>query len=499
MFKPTPEKSAAHFKKIHDLESKIRFKKVRAGGVIGDTQNSISSLLNEYESAIQEKRQEVSGGLMEYLENNELPSDILFHALGPEKYYEITHNRTSPYSSMYYGEIGMLLDLADNKSQYIHKNIIDIGCGDGIKVYAMLQEAIKNQKIEGTVDYLGLDDSKEMLAFAKDNFYKNFYSKTQNKDNNFYISSDDIHPINKKIRPWFKKARFQKIDGLDKMTPKTMLFLWWTFWNLGDFKQGFLDDIKNMLQKDDIFIVSYFRILDQKWFENPDTEELIQNFFEREKKLYEKNNRYYHEKEIDIKNFKNIMPGLNIGHDDFDVHMELDKENNVLYDVRTFKKDIIYQGEVVIPKWSYKSGWTNVNPDALRKQYTQEDPTKTFTESLYATKETEGFIHEFLKFRGVDPQDCFINEEYKTADQTLYITIEAKDRPITFTWEEDAEKKSITKQPGEVITLHKSKRFTDQEMKNLVDAAWLTVVDEIWCPADIAGQDTMKLLIIKKK
>lgn len=48
----------------------------------------------------------------------------------------------------------MLNELIDEKTQYVNPHIVDIGCGDGIKVYMMLQEGIEKGKIKGTVDYL---------------------------------------------------------------------------------------------------------------------------------------------------------------------------------------------------------------------------------------------------------------------------------------------------------------------------------------------------------
>ncbi|HCY20511.1 TPA: hypothetical protein DIC40_01325 [Patescibacteria group bacterium] len=63
-----------------------------------------------------------------------------------------------------------------------------------------------------------------------------------------------------------------------------------------------------MLQKDDTFVLSYFRVLDRSKFGNLAGDELIKNFFEREKKRYEDHNVVYHEKEIDIRYFKNILP-----------------------------------------------------------------------------------------------------------------------------------------------------------------------------------------------
>ncbi|AHB41849.1 hypothetical protein P148_SR1C00001G1071 [candidate division SR1 bacterium RAAC1_SR1_1] len=493
------EESEKHFKKINFLKSKIASKKGKIGGVTKNTESDLYNLFNEYSSAIQEKKKEILGGFATYLENNELPSDILFHALGPKKYSNITHNKTSPYSKMYYGEIQMLLDLVDNKSKYINKNIIDIGCGDGIKLYAMLQEAIKNKKIEGTVDYLGLDDSIDMLNFAKDNFYNMFYSKTKNKKGFRYIQSDDIDPINKKIRPWFQKSRFQNINGLDKKTPKTMFFLGGTFGNLGNFQEEFLKDINKMLQKDDTFVLSYFRVLDRSKFGNLAGDELIKNFFEREKKRYEDHNVVYHEKEIDIRYFKNILPGIDIKQEDFDINMELDSENKILYDVRISNRDIIYNGEIVMQKGvPYRSEGTKIDEQTLRENLKKENFTKNFVESLYRTKETHDFINEFLVFRGVDPKDCSIHIEYEDKDNTLYISLEPL-KPITFFWEEDGIKKTVTKKPGDVIVLHKSKRFSDSEMKDIIKKAGLTIVDELGCKGDIANQDIMKLLVIKKQ
>lgn len=492
------EKIEKHFNKINYLESKIAFKKGKVWLIKKNTSNAIRNVICEYSDAIQEKNEEGLWWLMKYLENNELPSDILFHALWPEKYFNITHNLTSPYSTMFYWEIQMLLDLVDNKSEYIHNNIVDIGCGDGIKLYTMLQEAIKNKKIEWTVDYLGLDDSADMLDFAKDNFYNMFYSKSKNKEKLRYIQSDDIDPINKKIRPWFQKSRFQKIEWLDKRTPKTMFFLWWTFWNLWDFKKWFLDDISKMLQKEDVFILSYFRILDKFNFDNLSSDMLIKNFFEREKKRYEDHNVIYHEKELDIKYFKKALPWIDLTHDDFDISMELDEEKQILYDIRTYKRDIVYDGEIIIPKRvPFRSEWTKIDEQTLRESLKKEDLTKNFVESLYRTKETHDFINEFLIYRWIDSNDCSINIEYDIKDDSLNISLEPR-KPITFLWEENWEKKSITKNPWDIISIHKSKRFTDETIRRIIQESWLNIVDEIWCKSDLAGQDTMKLLVIRK-
>lgn len=82
MFKPTKEEQDRHFQKIDKLETNIRIKKGRYGRIIGDTRSAISNLFREYENAIDEKKtKNMPEGLMEYLKNNELPSDLLFHAM----------------------------------------------------------------------------------------------------------------------------------------------------------------------------------------------------------------------------------------------------------------------------------------------------------------------------------------------------------------------------------------------------------------------------------
>jgi hypothetical protein len=44
------------------------------------------------------------------------------------------------------------------------------------------------------------------------------------------------------------------------------------------------------------------------------------------------------------------LPGIEVSQDDFDITLELDKHNQTIYDVKTFKNDIIYQGELAIKK-----------------------------------------------------------------------------------------------------------------------------------------------------
>lgn len=495
----TKEEIKKHFKNNNELDARIRFRKWKYWSIIAWWKKDISEITSGYSSIIEEKNTEISWWLMTYLENNQLPSDIVFHAYGPEKYFNITHNTTSPYSVLYDWEIQMLLELVNNKTKYVHKNIIDIWCGDGIKVYEMLQEWIKNKKIDWTVDYLGLDDSQDMLDFAKKKFYDNFYSKSKNEAWNLYIPSDDIDIVNKKIRPWFKKARFQAIKWLENRTPKTILFLWWTFGNLStEIQKSFLEDIKNMMQPWDTFVISYFRILDNKPFDNEYTKELVRDFFEREKKRYEDHNVYYAEKEIDIANLKKSLPWIEIWQDDFDIHMELDEEYQILYDVRIFKKDIFYAGEIAIPKWtSYKSEGTKIDQETLKKEIYNQDITKNFVESLYRTQETKDFINDFFKSKWVDPKDIFIEVEYTPEDSKLHINIIPL-RPITLVWKENNIKKSITKYPTDVIKFHESRRFKDQNMEEIVEESWLHVVDHLWCKSILAWQDIMKILIIKK-
>jgi hypothetical protein len=64
----------------------------------------------------------------------------MYNNIGPKKYFDITHNPNSPYSPVYDTEAKMLLNLIDKKPEYITNNIIDIGCGDGIKIYEMLKK-----------------------------------------------------------------------------------------------------------------------------------------------------------------------------------------------------------------------------------------------------------------------------------------------------------------------------------------------------------------------
>jgi hypothetical protein len=54
-----------------------------------------------------------------------------------------------------------------------------------------------------------------------------------------------------------------------------------------EIQKEFLRDIKKMMGPDDVFVLSYFRILDQEKFKNKNSEELINNFFEHEKQRYQ--------------------------------------------------------------------------------------------------------------------------------------------------------------------------------------------------------------------
>jgi len=161
------------------------------------------------------------------------------------------------------------------------------------------------------------------------------------------------------------------------------------------------------------------------------------------------------------------------------------------------------------------------------------DVTKDFVESLYKGKEADDLIHSFLESAGVDPNDCFIDRTYDPKTGELVISLQPLKR-ITFKRRERCKdnnlvekegKKmtivssspvtkelrdslannklskeiSVTKEKGEKIHIHTSKRFPDNEVRDIVQEKGLSVVDEVNDFAPIAGQGTMKLLIIKNE
>lgn len=492
MFSPSEDELKQHIQRMN-ISKDMRLAIKEIGKIKKNTKKSLFFELDAYDIAITEKQNEREDGLMGYLKDNVLPFDLMYHTFWPEKYFEITHNPNSPYAPIYYRELNNLLDFVEKKPEYLKNIIVDLGCGDGIKIYEMLKKALNEKKIQGTVEYLWLDDSQDMLNFAKDNFYNKYYYHSDD-----YESSEHIDPIMKKVHPWFKKARFQEIKGLEEKTPKIICFLWWTFGNLSpEIQKQLLQDIKKTMKKDDVFILSYFRILEKERFNGYEMNDLIDNFFKREKERYEQQNVYYYEKEIDIKNFKDEFPGIEITQDDFDVSMELDKEQMIIYDVRTFKKDIIYHGEIIVPKWSsFKSQWTPIDRESLLKDFNESDSTKELVEKSYRSKQELELIHTFLRYKNVNPKDCFIDISYHEHTQNLEITLDPK-KPITFRRTEDGIKKQITKNPGEILHICTSKRFYDHEVRNIIQEEKLTIVDDIEGYDELAWQGTMKLLVIK--
>lgn len=494
MFSPDEDKVKKHIENMNILKDKKNIYK-KIGKIKKDTWMSIFSVLDAYDIAITEKQKERKDWLMGYLQDNILPFDLMYHTFWPEKYFKITHDHSSPYASIYHEELWNLLDLVEKKPEHLKNTIIDLGCGDGIKIYEMLKKALNEKKIKGTVEYLWLDDSQDMLRFAKKKFYNKYYYHS-----NDYENSEHIDPIMKKVHPWFKKARFQEIKWLENKTPKMICFLWWTFGNLSPKAQKqLLQDLKKTMKKDDILILSYFRILEKEKNNQQEINKLIDNFFELEKQRYEQHNAYYYEKEVDIKNFKDAVPGIEITQDDFDISLELDRENMILYDVRTFKKDITYQWGVIISKWeSFKSQGTRIDRETLLRNFNKSNITKDFVEAIYRSKQELELINTFLRYKNIDPEDCFIDISYNEDTQSLEIALDPK-KPITFKRTEEGIIKQITKHPGEILHICTSQRFYDHEIRDIIQKENMTIIDDIEGYNELAWQGSMKLLMIKNQ
>jgi hypothetical protein len=163
--KKTKEEIENYFEKINKIKARIKF-------LVGDfwwikkiTKWDLSKVfsMNENIWSTDDKWNNI---LVSSLQENKIPFDMLYHSFWPDKYFNITHSKTSKYSNMYTAETELLEELINKNPEYINKHIIDIWCWDWIKIFNMLKQWIKNKKIKWTVDYLWLDDSQDMLNFA---------------------------------------------------------------------------------------------------------------------------------------------------------------------------------------------------------------------------------------------------------------------------------------------------------------------------------------------
>ncbi len=495
LMKTNKEDVENHLKKIAKIKSKIKFLSWRVWWIKKNTSSDMLKTFKVYDN-IQSLDESGNNILISDLRNNKLPFNMMYDNFWVDRYFDITHSKTSKYSVMYNAETVLLEELVNNFSEHINEHIVDVWCWDWLKIFNMLEQGIKNEKIEWTIDYLWLDDSQDMLTFAKNKFYKEYYSKEQNSS--AYVWSDNIRVDMKKVRPWFQKKRIQEIYWLKNKTPKTIFFLWWTIGNLSDKDQKwFLNDMKDLLQEWDKLIIWYFPLLKLPDLVSSEYKDLQKNYFEREKQNYEENNMYYQEKELDIKKFKELW--IDIWHDDFDMDMEYDDINSIIYDIRKYKKDIMFWDEVVITEWTEsRSIWTKIDNAFFANN--GKNINKDFVESLYKTKENDEMINEFVKHLDVPSSDYYIEKKYDIdANVFEMYLIPIKKEWIEFSIKTWWEVKKIRKFPKDKLLLHKSKRFDDKEIKEIIESSWLQIIDSLWTKNNLyPDQDIFKLLVIKK-
>ncbi len=160
-------------------------------------------------------------------------SELLYHGDWAWMYQKMVHGKEY---RVYKEEMKCLKDHIDNIKPYINGWNYDIGIGDWEKLY-MIMKKLQDKKI----NYVGIDNSKQMLELAQDKIGKLSNVKSE------FVAEDFFDVV---VDKWHDYKKQQK----------TIRFLWWSFGNIvkKEDQEKFLSQISDNMTKNDTFIISLF-------------------------------------------------------------------------------------------------------------------------------------------------------------------------------------------------------------------------------------------------
>lgn len=419
--------------------------------------------------------------IKEHLEKWEMPSEYLYLAWA-HIYNKNCYSINSPYHTVSILEASWLMKNTPFLDKYLWNTLIDIWCGNWAKPASLLKYMKENGLGKNIRKYVWLDWSASMLRATDDIFHK-------------------ANIPNLEYEWWMQ--RFQELESEEVDWTKTFMFLGGSLWTFNNQEElnNFLQDVKNNMTEKDTFVGTVFTLPEEKERKEITDEELKQLqqwFLKAERERYDINNIWDTEKQIDIDIFRsNWIP---VTKEDFDTDFFFDEKNQLLIDRKIFKKDIKIWWMTVIEKW-----FTIDSPGTLLDKHffmpMVEKNIKDFSESIYNTNTSREFVLNFFeRYLKVSEWKLSYRAERNQQDHTMEIFVECL-ADFNIYIQDDI----IYKKKWDKIIIHKSHRFTHEEIENIFTRNWFEIVDGLKVGWDLellkklVHEEVMKIYVLKKK
>ena len=420
--------------------------------------------------------------IKELLSNWELPSEYLYLAWA-DIYNKNCFSINSPYHAVSLLEAAWLLKNAQNLDKYLWETIIDIWCWNWSKPASLLKYMKENWLWSNIKKYIWLDWSVSMLKATEDNFHK--------------AKIPDME-----CEVW--KQRFQELESENIQWKKTFAFLGWSLWTFSNEQElfEFLKDVKDNMDDEDAFVATVFTLpedTDKQEISDEELNQLQKRFIKAERERYDMNNLWEEEKQKDVDMMRLIWVDF-ITTKDIDVDFFFDEASQSLIDRKIFNKNIILWWDVLFEKWfAIDSPWIELNRHFFQPMI--EKKIKDFSESIYNTNQSREFVINFFdKYLRADINKLAYKAERNETTNTMEIFVECLDN-IDFHIKWDVVKKN----KWDKIMIHKSHRFTHDEIENKFSESWFQILDwlQIWWDLELlkklVHEELMKIYVLKKK
>lgn len=360
-----------------------------------------------------------------------IPLDLIYQ-YSSNCYNAMTLDADSPYSQVMWHETRWLVLHRNSLQKYINPHIVDIWCGNAVKVWTLLSYMKHRVKLES---YTGLDSWSNILQKAES-----------------FIDSQKI---------WLKKTEYaiQDFTKLEQSSEwnTTYFFVWWTFCNMSDLDQShFLQQLYDTMKPWDNLILdvhSYQDEIQMSYDLSKPLWVLEQEYLASERLRYEKYWVADKEKANTVNHYKRFFPGIKISAEDLGISFEMIDDK--LIDVTTIKKPIVMHGFVVFPAWhQFRAEWPTLDMDFFRN--INEPTVEETLKNWYDNKFTHDFIYRYLATYGLSKYntELLTNVRWKSVSITLKIL---EDLTVTH------ENESLILKQWMMLDVMSSNRKTDPE------------------------------------